>query len=153
MGAARLSEFCVVRGKSRGGNQGFPQLIPKLTGEPDKLERYTDMTSIYALVESDGTVLYVGKTVSPKKREKDHRGSQRRYYEEGIGGRCGSCYIPLECEYSMNILEVVEDTVASQREAYFIRKLRPIYNKIKMDKCLYSKDVWTPIGNGQYVVR
>lgn len=53
----------------------------------------------------------------------------------------------------MNILEVVEDTVASQREAYFIRKLRPIYNKIKMDKCLYSKDVWTPIGNGQYVVR
>ena len=102
---------------------------------------------IYSLVEDDGTVLYVGQTSSPTKREQQHRNSQRNYHEHGRISTGCSQFIPLDCVWQMRILEEVEKSKANAREAHYIKELDPLYNMVRMKCCLDS--VWQPVGGGQ----
>jgi len=85
-------------------------------------------TSIYALKDEDGTILYVGKTEQNKKRFARHI--------KGNDKTCGSSDIPEDVRkrMTMEILEKCSGKNSSDREAYWFNKLNPIYNRMKLVK-------------------
>lgn len=78
---------------------------------------------IYGLYWND-IPLYVGKSAKPKRRFREHRNCK----DTG----CGSSDIPEDKrDYIMKILDVCLAKNGHEREAYWVSKLKPEYNKIK----------------------
>jgi predicted GIY-YIG superfamily endonuclease len=85
-------------------------------------------TSIYALKDEDGTILYIGKTKHTKQRFSAHMGAKNK--------SCGSSSIPddIRSRMTMEILEKCSDENGSDREAFWFNKLNPEYNKMRLVK-------------------
>ena len=81
-------------------------------------------TSIYALKDENGDVLYVGKSENPRQRFSQHI----------RGDKSGSGDIPddVRMKMSMTILEKCSKEKGFEREAYWFNQLNPIYNKMRL---------------------
>lgn len=79
------------------------------------------MKYIYALV-SGQLILYVGQTVNLKDRERHHRAD----YND-----CASRYIPDYIDWTMKVLEVVENKEAKIKECHYYDILKPLYNEVR----------------------
>lgn len=79
------------------------------------------MAIIYCL-ETDGFIWYVGSTVKPKERERQHRRKAAPGY--------GASLIPDIYEWSFTSLETCDVNDMKIRERFWIEKLHPLYNKI-----------------------
>ena len=77
------------------------------------------MVFIYALM-SGQLVLYVGKTLTPRVRERKHRSPCND---------CSSKDIPGFIEWEMKILEDCADCVSRERETHYYDTLKPLYNR------------------------
>ena len=77
------------------------------------------MPFIYALIDS-GLVLYVGKTIDIKERERQHRGGR---------DSSGSRDIPKYFDWVMIQLE--ECDIWTHRERFWYDKLNPLYNRCR----------------------
>ena len=77
------------------------------------------MPFIYALIDS-GLVLYVGKTIDIKERERQHRGGR---------DSSGSRDIPKYFDWVMIQLE--ECDILTHRERFWYDKLNPLYNRCR----------------------
>jgi excinuclease UvrABC nuclease subunit len=81
-------------------------------------------TSIYALKDENGNILYVGKTVHPRQRFSQHI----------RGDTSGSGDIPedVRMRMTMMILEKCSNEKGFEREAYWFNQLNPSYNKMRL---------------------
>jgi len=79
-------------------------------------------TSIYALKDEDGDVLYVGKTVNPRQRFSQHI----------RGDTSGSGDIPelVRMTMKMEILDKCSKEKGTDRETYWYQHYKPSYNKM-----------------------
>jgi hypothetical protein len=74
---------------------------------------------IYA-IESDGLVLYVGKTVLSLK--------QRKSMHSAPNNRAGTRHIPPDTEWDMRLLEECSAADTKKRERWWYENLKPLYN-------------------------
>ena len=79
------------------------------------------MAFIYALMWGH-LVLYVGKTINMKERERGHRSGK---------DSSGSRDIPNEYDWIMVLLEECEDALWTTREKYWYDTLHPLYTKCR----------------------
>jgi len=80
------------------------------------------MARIYA-IESEGLVLYVGKTTLTLK--------QRRSMHSAPNNKAGTKDIPIDSDWDMRLLEECSANETKKRERYWYDLLKPLYNNYK----------------------